>query len=141
MRKTRRTSKVGDLIRDILSEIIRRDESIQRDIGQPAGAAVGLTGVEVSPDLSFARVHVTGLGDEAEIARIVEVLKKHRPRLRSALGARAKLRVVPELDLRPDTTSISATAIETLLMEAKRRDAEIVHEEETAEGEEAREDS
>ena len=135
MRKTRRTSKVGDLIRDILAEAIRRDESIQREIGQPAGAAVGITGVEVSPDLSFARVHVTGLGDEKEIARIVEVLRKHRSRLRSTLASRAKLRVVPELDLRPDITSISATNIESLLMEAKRRDAEIVPDE-PEEGEE-----
>jgi ribosome-binding factor A len=125
MKKTRRTSKVGDLIRDTLADLIRRDESIQREIGQPAGMLVGVTGVEVAPDLQFARVHISTLGDEAEIDRVVEILKKHRGRLRAELGHRVSLRYTPQLDLRPDRTSLKASAIEELIREAAERDAEI----------------
>jgi ribosome-binding factor A len=127
MRKTRRTSKVGDLVRDVLADAIRRDESIQREIGQPAGMLVGITGVDLAPDLRFARVHVSALGDEKEIDRIVEILTRHKSKLRGALAARAKLRYVPELDLRADRTSLRASSIEQLLAEARQRDAEIEH--------------
>jgi ribosome-binding factor A len=125
MKKTRRTSKVGDLIRDTLADLIRRDETIQREIGQPAGMLVGVTGVEVAPDLQFAKVHISTLGDEAEIDRVVEILKKHRGRLRAELGRRVSLRYTPQLDLRPDRTSLKASAIEELIREAAERDAEI----------------
>jgi ribosome-binding factor A len=129
MKKTRRTSKVGDLVRDVLAEAIRRDENIQREIGQPAGMLVSITGVDVSTDLRFARVHISTMGDEAESERILTILRKHKTKLRGALAAGAKLRVTPELDLRADRTLAHAGTIEELLAEARRRDAEIVPDE------------
>jgi len=58
MRKTRRTSRVGQSIRDALVEVFRQDLKDSRL------AMVSITEVEVSPDLHFAKVFVSGLNEE-----------------------------------------------------------------------------
>ena len=55
MKKTRRTSRVGEMVRDALVEVLRHDLK-NVDIG-----FASITGVDVSPDLHFARVYISGL--------------------------------------------------------------------------------
>ena len=54
MKKTRRTSRVGENVRDALAQVLRTD--VRVDIGW-----VSISEVEVSPDLHYARVYMTGL--------------------------------------------------------------------------------
>lgn len=110
MRRTRRTSRVGESVRDALVEVLRFD---LKDV------ALGLssvTEVEVSPDLRFARVFVSGLNED-EARNLVDALQERRGRIRSFLGRRIRLRYTPELDFKYDDTSARAGRIEALLKE------------------------
>jgi ribosome-binding factor A len=110
MRKTRRTSRVGESLRDALVEVFRFD---LKDV---ALGMASVTEVEVSPDLHFARVFVSGFSEE-ETRRVVDELQQRRGRIRSFLGKRIRLRYTPELDFRYDDTSARAGRIEALLKE------------------------
>ena len=109
MKKTRRTSRVGENVRDALAQILRTDVSV--DIGW-----VSISEVEVSPDLHYARVFMTGLKEE-DTKKAVEKLRKIAPQIRHALGKRIQLRYTPELDFRYDETAMRALRVETLLRE------------------------
>ena len=72
--------------------------------------------VEVSPDLHYARVFITGL-EEEKTKETVEELRKLAGQARHALGRRIHLRYTPELDFRYDETAMRALRIETILRE------------------------
>jgi len=116
MKKTRRTSKVGELVRDALVEVFRHD--LKTDLG-----FTSITDVEVSPDLHFARVYISGLKED-ETRVIVDRLQDLRGRVRKFLGARIRLRYTPELDFQYDETTMRASRIEEILMQVKREDDE-----------------
>lgn len=110
MRKTRRTSRVGETIRDALVLVFRQDlKGIDL-------AMVSITGVDVSPDLHFARVYISGLTEDAT-KEIVAQLQKAKGKARHALGQRIHLRYTPELDFKYDDTAMRAGRIEDLLKE------------------------
>lgn len=110
MKKTRRTSRVGENVRDALAQILRT-ELQGVDLGW-----VSISEVEVSPDLHYARVYMTGLKEE-ETKKAVEELRRLAGQIRHALGKRIHLRYTPELDFRYDETAMRALRVETLLRE------------------------
>jgi ribosome-binding factor A len=109
MKKTRRTSKVGAMVRDALVEVLRHDLK-----AAPLGL-VSITDVDVSPDLHFARVYVSGY-DEKETQKKVDELQAAKGRIRGFLGKRIHLRYTPELDFKYDETTMRASRIEALLV-------------------------
>lgn len=115
MRKTRRTSRVGETVRDALVEVFRQDLKDQRLV------MVSITAVDVSPDLHFARVFLSGLKED-ETKQIVKDLAAQAGRIRHFLGQKIRLRYTPELDFRYDDTSARAGRIEELLRENKPKD-------------------
>ncbi len=56
-----------------------------------------LSMVEVSPDLSFAKVYITMFGDDEELKATLALLKSHARYLRAQLAARLNLRRTPQL--------------------------------------------
>jgi ribosome-binding factor A len=108
MRKTRRTSRVGESVRDALVEVFRH-ELKDLDLG-----LTSITGVEVSPDMHFARVFISGL-DEESTREMARELQKRQGFIRSQLGKRLRLRSTPELDFKFDETAMRAGRIEDLL--------------------------
>jgi len=115
MKKTRRTSRVGEMVRDALVLVFRQDlKDVQLGL-------TSVTEVEVSPDLHFARVYLSGL-DENETKLKVGELQNVRGRIRHYLGQRIRLRYTPELDFKFDETTMRASRIESLLYEIKAKD-------------------
>jgi ribosome-binding factor A len=110
MRKTRRTSQVGATIRDALVEVLRRD------LKDAKLGFTSVTDVEVSPDLQYARVFVSGL-NENDTKSAIEQLQQRKGHIRSLLGKRIRLRYTPELDFRYDETTMRASRIESILAE------------------------
>ena len=110
MRKTRRTSQVGATIRDALVEVFRRDLK-DFDLGMTS-----ITDVEVSPDLQYARVFLSGMTED-ETRATIEELQQRKGRIRSLLGQRVRMRFTPELDFRYDETTMRASRIESILSE------------------------
>jgi len=109
-----RLLRVAETIRHALSEILGRAEITDPDLA-------GLS-VTVSPDLRHADVYVVPLMDErAEAA--VAALNRHAAGLQHALGSAIRLKYLPRLTFKHDTSFAEADRIETLLKsEAVRRD-------------------
>ncbi len=100
------------MLRDALVEVIRYD------VKDAKLNLVSITGVDVSPDLHFARVFVSGY-DEKETMDRVKELQNSKGRIRGFLGKRIHLRYTPELDFKYDETTVRASRIEALLIENK----------------------
>ncbi len=129
MKKTRRTSRVGENVRDALVQVLRTDVR-GFDMGWSS-----ISEVEVSPDLHYAKVHITGLKEE-DTKQTVEELRRVAGQVRHALGKRIHLRYTPELDFRYDETAMRALRVETILREVLPPKSE----EETAEEEQGQEE-
>jgi ribosome-binding factor A len=108
--KNRRSMRVAEEIRQVLSGIV------QRDLADPAVSLVSITEVDVAPDLSVARVYVSSLAtDEQERERSLEALKRSQGRIRHLLASRTRLRHTPELRFQLDQTAQYADNIGRLL--------------------------
>ena len=110
MKKTRRTSRVGENVRDALVQVLRTDLK-DFDLGWSS-----INDVEVAPDLHYARVYITGLKEE-DTKATVEELRRVAGQVRHHLGKRIHLRYTPELDFRYDETAMRALRVETILRE------------------------
>lgn len=116
MKKTRRTTQLGDVVRQELSTIL------MRDLRDPEIGFVTIVDVEVSTDMRLARVFISVLGDEAKKKTAVTALRKASSRIRYMLAQRVNMRNIPELDFRLDTTADYAEGIERTLREIKAED-------------------
>ncbi|MDO4281723.1 MAG: 30S ribosome-binding factor RbfA [Peptococcaceae bacterium] len=58
---------------------------------------VSVTDVEVSNDLSYARIYVSKLGSQRDREKLLEALEKANGYIRTLLSQRLKIRKVPEL--------------------------------------------
>jgi ribosome-binding factor A len=100
-------------------------EALQRQIDDPRLAGLCVTEIELSDDLSIARVSVRLLGDDPpELRRrALAALQNAGGRLRRELGTRLRLRRVPELAFVYDTGPDAARRVAELLdeIEAERR--------------------
>jgi ribosome-binding factor A len=85
-----RPQKLGDVIQRELSELL------QRELRDPRVGMVTITSVDVSPDLSHAKVFFTLL-DKQSLEDTQAGLKRSAGFLRSQLAKRIKLYTTPEL--------------------------------------------
>ena len=76
---------------------------------------ISVTDVEVTHDLSLARVFVSVLADEPERSRMLEVLAHSAGFIRHELAPRLGLREVPELRFALDTSIERGARVEELL--------------------------
>jgi len=106
--------RLGQEIHGRLATILREAT------GDPRLELVSLTGVEVAPDASFARIFYRTLGDKSEAAA---ALDKAKPYLRRRLAGELRVRRVPELDFKLDAALDRAEHLEGVLRElaAERR--------------------
>jgi len=100
------------------SKLILRDlaEIFQHDFRDSFGPAfVTLTGVEVSPDLAIASVHVSVLPN-SEQDQVMEVLDFRKSHIRGKLGRRIgkQARIVPDLRFFLDETEENASEMDKL---------------------------
>lgn len=105
---------------DRLTEDIKRElADIVRDLKDPRlGGLVSIVRVEVSNDLSYARVHVSTVGGDN--AQAVEGLKSAAGFVRKALSARLHIRKTPELRFVPDDSMEHSAHIAHLLHDIKK---------------------
>ncbi len=105
-----RPEKVAHLMRREVADIL---ENRLRD--PRLGATVTVTDVQVTQDLSFARVEVTGRGDGSARARALETLRPASGFVRRELGGRLDLREVPEIRFEYDGSLDRGRRVEDLL--------------------------
>ena len=107
----RRTERLNEQLRREISDILRRD------VRDPRVGAPTVTRVEVTSDLSMARVYVRLGSDQAEHDHALTGLEAATVFVRRELGNRIRLRHVPELRFAADHTLEHAGRIEQLLRE------------------------
>jgi ribosome-binding factor A len=113
-----RPERVGEEIRQELSE------ALAREVHDPGIGFVTLTRVKVSPDLQLARVYYTVIGDDRARQDTDKALHRAVPFLRRYIGARIRLRRVPELRFHFDESIANQERIERILLDLKaERDA------------------
>jgi ribosome-binding factor A len=105
-----RPEKVAHLMRREIAEIL------QQKLRDPrVSAMVSVTDVEVTHDLSFARVFVSIMGSPAECASTLEALGHAAGFVRHELGSRLGLREVPEVRFVHDQSLDRGARVEELL--------------------------
>jgi ribosome-binding factor A len=105
-----------------LAEQIRRDlaELIRLEVKDPRVELVTVTDVEVSRDLSHAKVFVTALAGEQAALESIEALTRACGFLRRRLAQALKTRTVPELRFVYDESVERGARLSKLIDEAVR---------------------
>jgi ribosome-binding factor A len=108
-----RPQKLGDLIQRELSQLV------QRELRDPRVGMITITGVDVSPDFSHAKVFFTLLNqDHLEEAKAG--LKRAAGFLRSQLAKRIKLYTTPELRFEYDESVERGDRLSRLIDSTRR---------------------
>jgi ribosome-binding factor A len=105
-----RLERVGELIRQVVAEILARgevrDDALDRPLTIPA--------VHMSPDLKLATILVMPLGGRGAGAA-VEALDRHKKELRALVARRVNLKFAPDLRFALDTSFDAQARMDALL--------------------------
>lgn len=119
-----RTRRVGEQIQRELAALIR-DE-----IKDPRLGMVSVSAVQVSRDLSHAKVHVSVLGTEEQSGESLAVLNHASGFLRHKLGKLMHIRVIPELRFYHDRSLAEGARMGALINKAIASDRHDVDDDE-----------
>lgn len=113
-----RLKKIGDRIRDDLSELLLYD------VEDPRLSGVMVTDVNVDRELYYANVYVSALEGKVRSKEILAGLESASGYLRSRLSQGIELRTFPRLRFYWDPTPENAARIETLIKQVQQERAE-----------------
>jgi len=114
-----RTQRIGDQMQRELALLI------QREVKDPRLGLVTITAVEVSRDLSHAKVFITIMGkddDEDAVKANLKILNEAGGFLRMQLGKAMKLRTVPQLHFNYDASVRRGVELTSLIERAIAED-------------------
>ena len=113
-RNNPRTTRLADQIQRDLSGIIRLE------LKDPRIGLVTITGVELSSDMTHAKIFVTVLGDEDKTEETLATLRRASGFLRSELAHGLGTRVTPELHFVFDESVVRGARLSQLIDDAVR---------------------
>ena len=118
MREFSRTDRVAQQIQKEIAVII------QREIKDPRLGMVTVSAVEVSRDLSYAKIFITVFNtqDEDAAKQSAKVLNEATGYIRSLLGKRIRARIMPELKFVVDNSLMEGMRISNLVDSIIRED-------------------
>jgi ribosome-binding factor A len=105
----KRCQRVGELIREVLSEMILRD------LSDPRLETVTITEVEVTSDLKLARVFFNARGDRVREEAALQGLESAAGFIKKNLGRGLRLRHMPELMFQVDHSFEYGSKIDRLI--------------------------
>jgi ribosome-binding factor A len=91
MMESARTHRVGELIKEEISDIIKKE------LRDPRIGFVTITGVDVTPDLRYADIYISVLGNRKQKEETLKGLQSSSGFLRSMLSKRIRIKYLPEL--------------------------------------------
>ena len=112
---SQRQLRVGELIKQSLSQIFLRDEA---KVPSLVTRNITVTEVRMSPDLKNARAYVIPLGGK-DIENTVNVLTKFSHLIRKALSKKVDMKFLPKVSFIADQSFDYAEKIEKLIQENK----------------------
>ncbi len=115
-----RQNRINDAVKQEMAQILR-------DVKDPriAGSLVSITAAQVSPDLKFAKIFFSVLGDDKD--EVLKALKSAAGFFRSELAKRINLRITPQLTFEYDGSMEYGANISSIL---KKLDIQPLSEEE-----------
>ena len=113
-----RSRRVGEQIQRVLSELIRRE------LRDPRLGPLTIVDVQVSPDLSYAKVFYSILGGDKNPELTREILDEGARMLRGPLGRALQLRHAPQLTFVADELIAYGTHLSTVITEAVKSDVQ-----------------
>lgn len=112
----KRSDRVGELIREEVSKMI------MREIKDPRIGFVTLTHIELSDDLRNAKIFVSIMGNENDKKNTIKGLESASGFIRRELRKRLRLRIIPDIIFRIDTSIEHGEKIARLLAELKNEE-------------------
>ena len=107
----KRSKRVSDLLRKEVADII------MYKLKDPRIGFITVTGVDVTDDIKIARVYVSILKDD-ERKTTIDILNSAKSFIRSELSKRLRMKFIPSIEFRLDTSIEYGNKIEKLLKEA-----------------------
>jgi ribosome-binding factor A len=117
-REFHRSQRVGEQIQRLLAELIRRE------VKDPRVGLVTITAVEVSRDLTHAKVYFLPFDQKRSAEEVGAALASAAGFLRIHLKKHLKMRSAPELRFLPDESIERAARLSALINAAVKSDAE-----------------
>ncbi len=111
----KRSQRVSDLIREEVADII------MYKLKDPRIGFVTVTGVELSPDLKQANVFVSILKEEERVATL-DALTSSKAFMRTILAKHLRMKYIPHLHFRLDSSIDYGFKIDKLLKEIRDKD-------------------
>lgn len=112
----KRSDRVADLIKAELSDILLKE------VRDPRIGAVTITGVELTPDLRWAKIFFVRMGEDTSSRELQEALEKASGFIKRELGKRLQLRYIPSLTFVYDRSFEYGDKIERLLSQVKQEE-------------------
>ncbi len=112
---TRRTERLSALILAELADLLRRK------VQDPRLEGVTLTGVDVSPDLSLAKIFFSLL-EGGRRGEVEKGLQKAAPFLRKELASRLQIKTVPRLVPVYDASLMEGAHMEKVIRQVRAQD-------------------
>ena len=110
-----RSERVGELLTEVIAEVLREE------IRDPRVSAVTITAAKVTKDLRQARIYFTILGGgSGNKDAVLAGLKSALGFIRSKIGKRLNLRHVPSIEFLYDESVDQAERIDKLLKQVKQ---------------------
>ncbi|MFH1594539.1 MAG: 30S ribosome-binding factor RbfA [Candidatus Omnitrophota bacterium] len=107
---SRRTERVAEAIRRITGELVQgglRDPRLE--------GLITVTKVEVAPNLRYAKIFYSFLGEDKKKPRVAKGLKSAKNYIRKHIAEELKLRYAPDIVFETDSSMEYAKRIDTIL--------------------------
>ena len=111
----KRSQRVSDLLREEIADII------MYKLKDPRVGFITVTGVDVTSDLKMATVYVSVLKEE-EKKPTLEILQTAKSFVRSELSKRLRMKFIPTVDFKLDSSIEYGDKIDKLLKEIGEKD-------------------
>jgi ribosome-binding factor A len=118
MQPTRRTQRLALQIQQEIGLMLTRG------IKDPRIGFVTVMGVDLSPDLRHAKVFVSAMGTDKQKKESMAALNHASGWIRHELGQRIRMKFLPEIVFRPDTSMDHGERIDQLLEDIRERSAD-----------------
>ena len=101
-------------------------QALERAVKDPDLGFVTITDVRVTPDLQSATIFYTVFGSDEDKKRTGEIIERNRGIVRREVGRGLSIRLTPTIEFVSDVVPETAAQLNDLLLEAHRRDEQIL---------------
>jgi len=109
MPKSYRKERLNELFWEEINSIV------MYELSDPRVSDIGVTLVDVAPDLTTARVFITPFYDDVDTREVLKGLDAAQGYIRTQLAQRIKIRRIPELIFKIDRSYLEARRVDAIL--------------------------